>query len=85
MAQALSVLPLTAESQVRAGSVHVGFVVDKVALGQASLRVLRFSPVNIIPPWLSILIYQLGDEQRSRWLSQIRDIVSLHRHEHNKK
>jgi len=29
------------------GSVHVGFVVDKVALGQVFLRVLRFSPVNI--------------------------------------
>jgi hypothetical protein len=33
-------------------SVHVGFVVDKVALGQGFLRVLRFSPVNFIPPVL---------------------------------
>jgi hypothetical protein len=32
------------------GSVNVGFVVDKVALGQVFLRVLRFSPVNFIPP-----------------------------------
>jgi hypothetical protein len=31
------------------GSVHVGFVVDKVALGQVFPRVLRFSPVNFIP------------------------------------
>jgi hypothetical protein len=31
------------------GSVHMGFVVDKVALGQVFLRVLRFSPVSIIP------------------------------------
>jgi hypothetical protein len=38
-------------------SLHVGFVVDKVALGQVFLRVLRLSRVNIIPPWLSILIY----------------------------
>jgi hypothetical protein len=38
------------------GSIHVGFVVDKVALGQVFLRVLRFSPVNIIPPSLSKLI-----------------------------
>jgi hypothetical protein len=30
-------------------SVHVGFVVDKMALGQVSVRVLRFSLVNIIP------------------------------------
>jgi hypothetical protein len=31
-------------------SVHVGFVVGKVALGQVFPRVLRFSPVNFIPP-----------------------------------
>jgi hypothetical protein len=31
-------------------SVHVGFMVDKVALGQVFPRVLRFSPVNYIPP-----------------------------------
>jgi hypothetical protein len=36
--------------------IHVGLVVHKVALGQGFLRVLRFSRVNIIPPWLSILI-----------------------------
>jgi hypothetical protein len=35
------------------GSIHLGFVVDKVALGQVLLRILRFSPVNIIPPSLS--------------------------------
>jgi hypothetical protein len=29
------------------GSIHVGFVVDKVALGQVFLQVLQFSPVNI--------------------------------------
>jgi hypothetical protein len=32
------------------GSVNVGFVVDKVALGQVFPRVLRFSPANFIPP-----------------------------------
>jgi len=31
------------------GPVRVRFVVDKVALGQAVLRVLRFSPVIILP------------------------------------
>jgi hypothetical protein len=36
-------------------SVHMGFV-DKVSLGQVFLRVPRFSPANIIPPWLSILM-----------------------------
>jgi branched-subunit amino acid transport protein len=55
-------------------SVHVGFVVDKVTLGQVFLQVLQFSPVNIIPPWLSIIIYHLGDEQ---WWMQFKDIVSL--------
>jgi hypothetical protein len=45
------------------GSVQVGFVVDNAALGQVFLRVLRFSPVNIIPPWLYIFIYHLGDKQ----------------------
>jgi uncharacterized protein (UPF0548 family) len=42
------------------GSVHVAFLVDKVALGQVILRVLRFSSVSIIPLWFSILIYNLG-------------------------
>jgi hypothetical protein len=30
------------------GSVHVGFVVDRVAMGQVFLAVLRFFPVSII-------------------------------------
>jgi hypothetical protein len=37
------------------GSVHVGFVVDKVVLGQVFPRVLRFSPVNFIPSVLHYL------------------------------
>jgi hypothetical protein len=37
------------------GSVHVGFVVDKVALGQVFPRELRFSSVNFIPPVLHYL------------------------------
>jgi hypothetical protein len=39
-------------SKKETGSVHVGFVVDKVALGQVFPRVLRFSSVNFIPPVL---------------------------------
>jgi hypothetical protein len=35
-------------------SVHVGFVVDEVELGQAFLWVIRFSAVNIIPQCLSL-------------------------------
>jgi hypothetical protein len=32
--------------------IHVGFLVDKVALGQVFPRVLRFSSVKFIPPVL---------------------------------
>jgi hypothetical protein len=52
MAQAVSRWPLTAEARFASVPVHVGIMVDKVALGQAFLRDLRFSPVNIIPPLL---------------------------------
>jgi hypothetical protein len=50
MAQAVRRWPPTAGFDP--GSVHVGFVVDRVAPGQVFLRVLRFSPVNFIPPVL---------------------------------
>jgi hypothetical protein len=50
MAQAVSRRLLFAENWVRAQSVNVGFVVDKVALRQDFLGVIRFSLVNIIPP-----------------------------------
>jgi hypothetical protein len=60
MAQAVSPRPLTAEVWVR---VRVEFLVEKVALGQIFLRVLLLSLVSIIPPWLSMLIYHLRDEQ----------------------
>jgi hypothetical protein len=53
-------------SRFEPGSIHVGFVVDRVALGQVFLRDLRFSPVSIIPPSLSILVYHPGDEQYVR-------------------
>jgi hypothetical protein len=49
--------------QRRPESVHVEFVVDKVAQGQVFLRVLRFSPTNITPLWLSKLVHYLGYEQ----------------------
>jgi hypothetical protein len=45
-----------------AGSVLVGFAVNKVAVEHVSNRVVLFSPVSIIPPLLSILIHQLEDE-----------------------
>jgi hypothetical protein len=45
------IIDFFAAARVRAQVSPVGFVVGKVALGQNFLRVLRFSPVNIIPPW----------------------------------
>jgi hypothetical protein len=47
------------------GSFHVGTVVDRVALGQNVLRILRFSSAIVIPSSLSTLIYHLGDEEKS--------------------
>jgi hypothetical protein len=41
-------------------SVFVGFVADKVALGQVFLRFILHSLVNIIPTWHSIFVYNLG-------------------------
>jgi hypothetical protein len=43
------------------GLVRVGLVTDKVAM--VLLRVLRFSYLKIIPRWLSILTYHVGDEK----------------------
>jgi hypothetical protein len=65
MAQAVSCLS-PRSPEFAPGSVHVGFVVDKVALGQVFLLVLRLSTVSIIPPSFSIIIYHLGDEQYVR-------------------
>jgi hypothetical protein len=55
--------PVTTEAGARSRANRVEFLVDKVTLGQFLLLVLRFYPVNIIPPWLSMLIYDLGNEQ----------------------
>jgi hypothetical protein len=35
-------------------------------------------PVNIIPPWLSMFMYHLGDKQYGRWWQQFTDIFSPH-------
>jgi hypothetical protein len=43
------------------GSIHMGFVVDKVSLGQVFLRVLRFYPVNISFHRRSPNSYHLGN------------------------
>jgi hypothetical protein len=52
----------------------------KIRIRQPYLRVLRFSPVNIIPPWFSKLKYHLEDKEARLGL-QFRDIFLPHRHE----
>jgi hypothetical protein len=66
MTQAVSRRPLTAESRVRAWVNPSGIYGGHSGTGTGFLRVLRFSPVNVIPPSFSILIYHLGDEQYVR-------------------
>jgi hypothetical protein len=69
VSQAVSRWPLTAEARICIQTVHVGFVVDKVALGQVLLRFLRYSPVSIISPSFSMLIYHLGNEPAVQTIS----------------
>jgi hypothetical protein len=59
MAQAVTGLSAR-KPGLNARPVHVGFVVDKVAVGQGLLRVHQFSPASIIPPVLlaHAFIYQ---------------------------
>jgi hypothetical protein len=65
-------------SQRRPGLDHVGFMVDKVALGQVSIHILWFSHQCHSTVALHTHISS-ADEQQAHWL-QFRDIVSLHRH-----
>jgi hypothetical protein len=63
MYQAVILRPLTAEARVRARDSPCGIVVYKLALELVFIRALRVVPVSIIPPWLSILVDHLADEQ----------------------
>jgi hypothetical protein len=44
MTQAICCQPLTSEARVYARSVHIGFLMDKVALGKYFIRVFQFFP-----------------------------------------
>jgi hypothetical protein len=35
----------------------------------------EFFCVSIIPPWFSMLMYHLGDEQQACWWLQFRDVI----------
>jgi len=56
MAQAVSLRPLIVETRARARVSPCGICCEQSGAGIGFLRTLLFSPVNIIPPWLSILI-----------------------------
>jgi hypothetical protein len=56
MAQAVSHRLLTAEAQVPALVISCGIYGGQSGT-EVFLRVRRFSPVNIIPPWFSMLMY----------------------------
>jgi hypothetical protein len=73
IAQAVSRQPVTAEARVRARLSSCG-----ICGGQRdrSFSVLQLFLVIIIPLWLSILVYHLGNEHQARWWPQLRDIVS---------
>jgi hypothetical protein len=62
MAQAVSRRPLTAEARTRPGQYMWDLWWTKWHYDRFFLRVLRFSPANIIPSSLSNS-YHLGDEQ----------------------
>jgi hypothetical protein len=60
MARLVSSRPLTAEAWVSAWFSPCGICSGQSGTETGFLQVLRFSLVNIIPPWLTILIYHLG-------------------------
>jgi hypothetical protein len=60
MTEAVSRRPLTAEVLDSARVSPRGICGGQTGTGTGFLRVLRFSAVNVIPPWSSILMYKPG-------------------------
>jgi hypothetical protein len=58
---------------------HVRYVVDEVTLGQAIFRVLRFSPVSVIPP---VSHCSLSGQADSDWDPESKAILSRMSLEH---
>jgi hypothetical protein len=63
MAQAVSRQPLTADTRVRAWVNTCGICCGQSGTGTGFSPSSPTFPVNIVPPWLTILTYPLGDEQ----------------------
>jgi hypothetical protein len=64
MAQAVSRRSLTAEYRVRARVGPCKTCGGRSGAGIGDLRVIRYSPVSVIPPWLSVLMDHLGMNNR---------------------
>jgi hypothetical protein len=62
MAQAVSRRPLTTKTRVRARVSPFGICGGESDTGTGFSPSFSSYCVNIIPPWLSILMYRLGDE-----------------------
>jgi hypothetical protein len=63
MAQAVSHRPLTAEARILVQIGPCGICGRESGTETGLSPISSFSPVSMIPPELSILIYHLGDEQ----------------------
>jgi hypothetical protein len=63
MVQVVSCRPLTAEARVFARVSACGICSGKTGSLKGFIGLLQFSPVSIVSPWLSIIIYHMGNEE----------------------
>jgi hypothetical protein len=66
MAQTVSCRAVTARPAFAPGLVHVGFVVGQSGTGTVFSPSSLVSSVNTIPPWLCILVHNVGEEQNAQ-------------------
>jgi hypothetical protein len=79
MAQAVIRRYLTAEARVRAWVSPCEICDGQSGTGAGCSPTFSVSPVSLIPPWLIMLIYHLGDEQwrESDWITLPRHYAVL--------